>query len=272
MGLVDPSTVQLVTIPFSHYNERARWALQHHGITAHERRYLPLLHIRGVQQVTTAEQREGDATGSPYATPVLACDDGEVLSSSTAIVRWADARFGNEQTTLYPPEHRKQIEEIEQHAHDVLGPATRLLVYWFLFRDTTAFTEISARNVGRWQNTLFSAMRPLAKRALAKRLNINDAGQREARGILDAELASLSAQLGHRDYLVGNTFTAADLMVACMLAPAVLPLPSYGAYLPTVSDPEYVEINARAKTTKIGQHVIRMFEEHRPHDPAWTVE
>ena len=82
--------MELLTIPFSHYNERARWAMQHHGVAARERRYLPMLHFPAVRRVVPKAQRTPDSGSSGLSTPVLLLDDGRVLNDSNDILRWVD--------------------------------------------------------------------------------------------------------------------------------------------------------------------------------------
>src|SRR3954453_7965673 len=70
----------LVTIPISHYCEKARWALDRAGVAYEERRHLPALHV-------VAVRRAGGRTA-----PVLVCPYGDVVGESADIVAWADAR------------------------------------------------------------------------------------------------------------------------------------------------------------------------------------
>ena len=78
--------LRLVTIPISHYCEKARWALERAGIPYREER-----HVQGIHRVA-ARRAGGGAT-----VPVLVTPDG-VLGESEAILAWVDERT--------PPEHR----------------------------------------------------------------------------------------------------------------------------------------------------------------------
>src|SRR5438270_1541709 len=70
----------LITIPISHYCEKARWALDRAGVAYREEPHLPLFHYTGTFRA-----------GGGRTVPVLVTDDG-VLADSTDIVAWADAR------------------------------------------------------------------------------------------------------------------------------------------------------------------------------------
>ncbi len=77
---MDRALPTLVTIPYSHFCEKARWALKHHGVAFREEGHPPLvcrarLLTRGVW----------------HSVPVL-FDDDRVIPDSTAILRHLDAR------------------------------------------------------------------------------------------------------------------------------------------------------------------------------------
>jgi glutathione S-transferase len=263
--------VELLTIPFSHYNERARWAMQHHGVVAHERRYLPMVHMRPVRAVVPPSQRTSDKTGSGLSTPVLVLDDGTVLNDSTGIVRWADETHGDEESTLYPAAHRDAIVTFEQGLHDDLGRDTRFLAYWFLIADGPAFAELVRHNVGWWQRALFAVGAPAAKAGMRKRFALTQPRYEKVRARVEAAVAELSEVLGDREYFFGDRFTAADLTSATMLAPALLPLPGYGAHIPELSD-AFRELRDQLASTAVGRHTHRTFERHRGETPTgWTL-
>jgi len=69
----------LITIPFSHFCEKARWALDATGVGYREEGHPPGLHRRAVKRVR--------GRGS---VPVLVLEGGRVLDDSPLIVRFAD--------------------------------------------------------------------------------------------------------------------------------------------------------------------------------------
>ena len=77
----DDALRRLVTIPISHYCEKARWALDRAGLAYVEER-----HVQGVHQLA-ARRAGGDGT-----VPVLVTDEG-VFAESEWIVRYADAHL-----------------------------------------------------------------------------------------------------------------------------------------------------------------------------------
>src|SRR5947209_6624696 len=70
---------RLVTIPISHFCEKARWALDRAGVEYVEQRHLQLLHVLAAR-----------FAGGGRTVPVFVTDAGDVLADSTAILRWSD--------------------------------------------------------------------------------------------------------------------------------------------------------------------------------------
>jgi len=68
----------LVTIPISHFCEKARWALDRAGLRYDERRHIQIIH-----------QFAARIAGGGRTVPVLATSDG-AFSESAAILRYAD--------------------------------------------------------------------------------------------------------------------------------------------------------------------------------------
>lgn len=263
--------MQLVTIPFSHYNERARWALQHFGVHAHERRYLPIFHMLGVWKATTPSDRAQDKASSPYSTPVLVPDEGPAVPDSGAIVRWAENAYADGTNALYPAAHRDAIEAFEQELHDGLGRDTRLIAYWFILNDAATFSAVVRANVGPVQRAAFSVLAPLAKAGLRKRMNVTEPSFEKARTRTRARLEDLGSRFGDRRYLFGDSFTAADLTLASLLSPVLHPLPGYGAPIPPLT-PAFEALASEFRATAMGKHSQRMYAEHRPRDAPWTLD
>ena len=78
---------RLITIPISHYCEKARWALERAGLRFTEDGHLPFF-----------SRLAGLRHGAWYSVPILR-DGAEVVPDSTAILKWADARTAPEGAT-----------------------------------------------------------------------------------------------------------------------------------------------------------------------------
>lgn len=259
--------MQLVTIAFSHYNEKARWGLDRFGVEYRERACMPLFHFPVVMWTTRLRGGRSDRVSTRFSTPLLVTDDGEHLRDSSAIVRYASFRYGDEQSTLYPEEHRAEIEGLEQRLHDRVGPHTRRLAYFHILPRNELMRALARNNVGAVQAGAFVTGLPLWRAMLRRALGIERRRAEASLGKLRDEVAALDQQLGDGRYFVGDRFTAADLTVACMMAPVLLPsrAEGYSAYLGTVDGlpPEARALVEEMRQTRIGRHALRMFAEER---------
>jgi len=259
--------MKLVTIVFSHYNEKARWGLDRFGVPYHQVRCMPMFHFPAVMWTTRFRGGRSDHNSTRWSTPVLITDDGERLCDSSTIVRWVSDRFGTPETTLYPDEHRAEIEAFERRMNDKVGPHTRRYAYHHLLGQPGLLAGLARDNVGPVQAAAFVAISPLVRVALRKALAIEPARAETSLQRVREEIAALDEQLGDRPYLFGDRFTAADLSASCLLAPALLVSRSegYAAVLPGLSSlpSELVALVSELRQTRIGRHCLRMFAEER---------
>ena len=112
---------RLITIPISHYCEKARWALDRAGLDYVEER-----HVQGIHQLKA--KRAGGGT----TVPVLVTDEG-VFPESDLILRYADERLGEDER-LFPadPEQRCEVEELCLWLDEGLGPDGRRVIYAYM--------------------------------------------------------------------------------------------------------------------------------------------
>ncbi|MCO4773365.1 MAG: glutathione S-transferase family protein [Deltaproteobacteria bacterium] len=250
----------LVTIRFSHFNEKARWALDLAGVAYEEEGHLPGFSNRAVKRHNPAGG-SSDKASSRYSTPLLVLDDGAALTDSSAIVRWASERMGE---TLYPV---PAVAELEHELHDRLALHTRRVVYGYLFKSPMTLLRLASANVPGPETWALAATLPLVAHQGYRRMVGGDEAFERSLRIVDEEVARWSAHLDGRDYLVGEQFTAADLAFACAMMPVVMPQHSegFGAHLvPLDTVPaEPAGRIAVYRETLAGKHALRMFAEHR---------
>jgi glutathione S-transferase len=241
---------RLITIPISHYCERARWALDHCEVPYEEEQHLQILHKRAVRKV-----------GGVGSVPVLVTRDG-VLCHSRHIVRYADAHGTRR---LYPEELRADIEAYEHGIDHEFGVETRRWGYLHFFPLRKLLLRYNAGRAPLWERSAVRVSYPLLSRLASRMFRLDDASVARGRPIIDRYLDQTAAMLADgRPYLFGDRFTAADLTFAAMLAPIVLPL-HYGMPMPR---PDELPSATRAKVEAFRAHPaaqfgLRMFAEHR---------
>lgn len=243
---------RLITIPFSHYCEKARWALDRAGVAYTERGHLPMLHYL--------------AAGLRRSVPILVTADGP-LRDSTAIAAWADAQAPG---ALLPAAAAARADALALE-HDFgaqLGPATRRWSYFHVLprRD---LLPLMWRDVPRWQVWAFRATRPLAVRAITRSLRLDAAGAERSRAKIDAAFEAVASRLADgRPYLTGDAFTVADLAFAALAAPVVLPpeLPVALPALETYADAPRAQI-AAWRASPAGAFVRALYARDRARTP-----
>jgi glutathione S-transferase len=245
----------LVTIPISHYCEKARWALDRAELDYTERRHIQLVH-------RVAVKRAGGGTTAP----VLRTAEG-VYGESRAILQYADEHVPAPQR-LYPTEQpdRAQVLALEQRFDTVLGPEGRLWLYHEVFKDAKRFAPWNLTGVPGWERRVFPFVLSPAKMIIRRHFGISDRTAKEAAEHVDEEFDAVAERLSDgRRYLVGDRFSAADLAFAALAAPVVVP-PTYGTPLPQPEDmPEdMAEAVLRWRSHPAGGFALRLFREERP--------
>lgn len=258
----------LVTIRFSHYNEKARWALDHHRVPYMERPYLPLMSTFGVLKAGGWSSGKADRSSTRLSTPLLITDEGKKLHDSALIASYADERYGTPATSLLPSKHKQEILATDLHYHDFLGPHTRRLAYFHLLKNEEVLMDCFSRNVDPAQFRVFRMLWPVAKNQL-QRLGLTKDKVEKSHGYILREFDAVAEKLeGHKgDFLLGESFSLADLSFACMASPVLLVQPHEGfaAYLPSVETvvPGLQDIVRELRSHPAGQFAMRMFRLHR---------
>lgn len=255
---------KLLGIAFSHYVEKARWALDRFSVPYEDQRVLPFVHFPAVWLLQRGKLGRADRVSSRFSTPVLRTDDGRLICDSAEILHYVSDRFARAGLDLYPT---PEVAEFEQWLHDELGPHTRRAAYGLFFDHPGLLKAIAEHNVDRLQAGWFKLAYPLVEHGLKRGLGIDDARVERSIAKTSRELESVSARLADgRPFLMGDRFTAADLAFASLAAPAVVP-PEYSAWLPPVDafpEPARKRI-LDMRSTPAGAFALRMFREERAH-------
>lgn len=244
----------LYTIPFSHYCDKARWALELAEVPFEERGYLP-----GLNRLATA--RFGGST-----VPLLA-RDGLVLKDSTDIVAYADRSARSDKGRLIPtdPAQRADAIALEERLDRRLGVASRAWIYSFLLDRPARIRELASQGVSRAQALALGPLQGTLIKMIRKGLRIGPETRAWASARVDEDLAMISERLSDgRSYLIGDRLSVADLTLATLAAPALLP-PEYPAALPSVDElPDEAAQQIKTwRATPAGAFALRIYREHR---------
>ena len=206
--LVTDAPIILNTFALSHYCEIVRWALDYKGAPYEEQSWAPFLHVFRTwrfEQTTT---------------PILRVD-GRTLQESTDICAFLEERFT--EPTLIPQKQRDAVFALADDARGI-GEHVRRLSYLALGKDVRAMRDSWEMNVSpserRWNRRVF----PISRRLVFKRFEVTE----EAGATSEATVRQFLDRYGEllsdgRRYLVGDSFSLADLTMSAMLSPLARP-------------------------------------------------
>jgi len=244
----------LITIPISHYCEKARWALDRAGVTYRERAHLQVLHWIPVTRA-----------GGKKTAPVLVWGD-RVFADSADIVEEASAKAPSGRG-LFPEDHAAaaEVRTLQSDFDSQLGPEGRRWMYNALRGRRDIALAYGCTGVPAWQRRALPFAYPVAARIIDRYLDVTPAtaarSEEEVREVFD----SVAGRLGDgRPYLCGERFSAADLTFASLAAPMLMP-PEYGVPLPQPDElPAAMAATVRElREHPAGAYALKMFREER---------
>jgi len=244
----------LITIPISHYCEKARWALDRAGIKYQERAHLQVLHWFPVRRA-----------GGKKTAPVLVWGD-RVFTDSADIVEEASTKAPPGRG-LFPedPIAAAEARALQGEFDLRLGPEGRRWMYNALRGRREIAVAYACTGVPAWQRRGLPFAYPLVTRIIDRYLDVTPATAARSEAEVRATFDDVAARLSDgRPYLCGEHFSAADLTFAALAAPVLMP-PEYGVPLP---QPEELPAAMAATVRELrahpaGAHALKMFSEER---------
>jgi glutathione S-transferase len=251
------SSITLVFLPVSPYSERARWALDHHGIAYRELVHQPFLGEWRLRRLLAS------LPGERATVPALLTSEG-ALKSSWDIANYTD-RIGKA-APLIPAEQAKAIKSLTARV-DNAAEAGRILVSARLLAHPAALDESLPATIPHFMRPWLRPMTRYGMRWFMRKYELDtatmDANQAEFSKILE----SFEVELSRGRYLLGS-FSFADIALATLLQSIA---PVADRYIPigpalrrAWSDPTLATRFARLVTWR-----DRLYEAHRqPAVPA----
>ncbi len=179
-------SIKLITMYGSPWSERVRWALAFKGLSYEKENYEP-----GVD-----EEKIKKLTGQAMV-PVLIASE-KVIPDSSAILDWLEETRPEPALLPKSAKERAMVTLWEEIALNALGPHGRTLITGRLLR----IDDPEAQKGGKY---------------FAEKYGYSESEEEQSRLTLTRILTSLRDTLNGRQYLVGDTFTRADVTVAAML-------------------------------------------------------
>ena len=234
----------------SHYNEKARWALDYKAVPHVRRAAVPGQH-RSIAAKLTG--------GSTF--PVLQLN-GEVIGDSTRIIRALEHRYP--EPPLYPadPDERRRALELEDYFDEELGPASRLLFLHHALPDTDLMLGAFAPDLTGVRRLMARVTFPRLRPRVAAGFGVDEESAALAFDRLREAGDRLRAELQPSGYLVGDGFTVADLTLAALLAPLVAP-EQFPYPQPQRGNPRLAPVREALEAAGLTEWACEMYARHR---------
>jgi len=202
--------IELHQFSHSHYNEKVRWTLDYKGIAHVRINYIPGPHAPQIRRMT-----------GQSLVPVLRID-GLTVHGSATIIDLIEQRYPT--PALYPadPAARDEALALQAKLDAELGPEVRRAAFDGMIEDARFVTATFASEKPAWKQRLFETAFPLVRVIMKRSMNITPETGRRARERVDGLLDFLAEKTAATGYLVGDSFSIADLTGAALLGPVAL--------------------------------------------------
>ena len=235
---------------FSHFNDKARWALSYKGVEYTRETYLPGPHMPAIRKLS-----------GQTSTPVLDWH-GKVIAGSAAII--AHLELAAPSPALIPADERlaQQALALQARFDKEVGPATRTVLFAALAEEAGYMTSMFGAGKNALKRLGYRTVFPLAKGMIKRGNNVTPESIAARKDVTQKALNEVARATEDTGYLVGDSFSVADLTAACFFAP--LANPSH----PDMARPEPIPGSVEAVLATYREHPAiawtnRMYELHR---------
>jgi glutathione S-transferase len=213
--------IKLYQFPISHFCEKIRWALDYKGLNYKLVNLLPGFHIKTTKKLAKYS-----------AVPVLT-DEDEVIQNSSEIITYLDETYVEKPLTPSNEILRLEAIEWEKYLDTELGPHVRICCYHILLKHPTIVIPYFTNN-GPWYGPIIIKLTYEKLNAkMRSYMKINDSTFIESKIQITEVIDKIYNHLQDNEFLVGDSFSRADLTAAAMLAPLAMPN-GYGLTWPKV--------------------------------------
>lgn len=244
---------ELLHFRVSHHNEKVRWALDHKRWPHRRRALVPGFHLPVARWASGQSQL-----------PVLRLDE-RVISGSSQIIDELERLRPT--PALYPADAAQRARALAIQAffdHEVAPDLRRL--FWHCYRDHPDHcARLAADGFSGATRMAWRASLPLMWPLMSRNIGLDADTIERARSRLPGHFAHLEAEIGPSGYLVGESFSIADLAAAAVMTAIIRP-PQFPYPLPEPWPPELVHLREGVSARPGFKWVLDIYARHR--DPS----
>ncbi|MEQ9328467.1 MAG: glutathione S-transferase [Rhodospirillales bacterium] len=243
--------LELLQFIHSHFNEKARWALDHKGLPHRRTSLLPGPHMPEVRKRT-----------GQTMTPVLRIGDSYIAGSAEIIAR-VDSAWPENPLLPADPALREAAAAIQQDMDSTLGPAIRHCVFAIARNHPAFVADLMGGHLPWLKRKAYAAAVPMILKRISAMMRLAEPDRlAEQESRIDGAMDRIAAQAGPSGYLAGETFSAADLAAAALLSPIARPAECQSRIVARPPD-EIAAWMARRQDHPAAQWAREMFRRHR---------
>jgi glutathione S-transferase len=244
---------ELYDFTFSHYSEKARWALDFKGVPYTSRHLLPGFHMRTTRKLAPRS-----------SVPILKTDDA-VIQGSAEIIDFLEQTFPERSLTPPDPQDANAAIEWEKYLDVEIGVTLRLWFYYHTLPDRDRALKFLCADATWLQRSLFAfSFAPIRTKMTAfMNINAENAGDAERRFMLAFDRLDQALERG--PFLVGKRFSRAALAACSLLWPLCRPGESESEVEALLS-PTVHALRKQLQHRRFYQWVLERYKEDRmPH-------
>jgi len=242
---------ELYDFTFSHYCEKARWALDFKGIAYTSHHLLPGFHMRATRKIAPLS-----------CVPILEAE-GIVVQDSTQIINFLERSFPDPPLTPVNSDQSNEAIEWEEYLDEEIGVTLRRWFYFHTLPDRRRAMRFLCRDASGPQRVLFGFAFAPIRRAMTEMMDIHPQSAREAERRFLTALDKLDVALAHRTFLIGDRFSRADLTACALLWPLCRPGESDSQVRDLFPEPVFA-LRSRLKQTRFYHWVSDTYRQQRP--------
>ena len=242
-----------ITVPPSPACEAGRWMLDRLAVSYQEQPHVPIIHV-----ITTLIK------AGTVDIPVLLASKRS-FHGPDGILEYIKSDRHSRELAAHGKLNERQFKSLFDHCNNVLGMSTASWAYSFLLPNKQLTLSMWTPNTPCWERWLGVIVYPLLARILKSGWKIpDDATETEIPKILESFEVIDELLADGRHYLNGTSFSALDIILASMTAPAVWPDNYGGAKFPFEQIPANIRAQIDAfRSTVTGRFCLRMYAEER---------
>jgi len=197
--------ITLYQFEFSHFCEKARWALDYKGLPHARKNLLPGLHARVAREL------------APNSSLPILLDSGTIVQDSTSIITFLDKQYPDRPLTPRDAQEAEEALAWEEYLDEEIGVQVRRWFYYHALPDRDCALRFLLDGAPWYGRPLFALIYPKVRAAMIELMNIHAESARQAEERLMAALDKLDDAVKDRPFLVGDRFSRADLTGCALL-------------------------------------------------------